>query len=168
MNSKTIAALLLAAAAVGSCGPRAAVPADNAADDSANSQANAAAPVVTRFDTTMTGQPLSVPLAPQQLVVTVATFAAGHLIPCHRHQWSRYVYLQAGAVRVTNYDAHTINDFTAGQILVEAIGQWHDARVTSDGPATLIVMDQVPPNGSNNTPWPGPDPSPCAAPTPAH
>jgi quercetin dioxygenase-like cupin family protein len=160
MNSKMIAALLLASAAVVSCGPRASETADaNAAGD--NAAVNAADPVVTRIDNTMTGQPLSVPPPPLQLVVTVAQFPAGHLIACHRHTWSRYVYLQAGAVRVTNYDAHTVSDFTQGQVLAEAIDQWHDARINSAGPATLIVVDQVPPGGSNSTPWSGQPPSPC-------
>ena len=99
------------------------------------SQAPAPAPVTMRFNNTMTGQPLSVPPAPIQLVVTRAEFPSGHLIACHRHVWSRYVYLEAGAVRVTNYDAGTVNDFAAGQVLAEAIGQWHDARITSPGPA---------------------------------
>ena len=149
MAWRMIAALLLASAAA------------------CTSQAPAPAPVTMRFNNTMTGQPLSVPPAPIQLVVTRAEFPSGHLIACHRHVWSRYVYLEAGAVRVTNYDAGTVNDFAAGQVLAEAIGQWHDARITSPGPAVLIVVDQVPqtpPDGSNSVPWaPPPAISPCTA-----
>jgi quercetin dioxygenase-like cupin family protein len=116
-------------------------------------------------ETTMTGQPLrvpplAVPQPPLQLVVTRVDAPANALIPCHKHPWSRYVYLEAGSVRVTNYDADRTSDFTAGQELVEAIDQWHDARVTSPGPARLIVVDQVPPRGSNQID-PGPGPSPC-------
>jgi quercetin dioxygenase-like cupin family protein len=159
MKIRILTALLITAA-LAACGPRGSEPAgDNAAANAA--AANAAAPVVMDFNTTMTGQPLSVPPSPLELIVTVAQFPGGHLIPCHRHPWSRYVYLQAGAVRVTNYDAHTVNDFVAGQVLAEAIDQWHEARITSPGPATLIVVDQVPPGGSNSTPWSGQPPSPC-------
>ena len=163
MKSRALAAFFMTTA-LAACGPRASESAGNNAGDNAAAPAdNAAAsePVVMRIDNTMTGQPLSVPPAPLQLVVTVAQFPAGHLIACHRHPWSRYVYLQAGAVRVTNYDAHTVSDFVAGQVLAEAINQWHEARITSPGPATLIVVDQVPPGGSNSTTWPGPPPSPC-------
>ena len=139
-----------------------------------NNQATGAAPalpdpVVMRFDSTMTGQPLRVPPAPLRLVVTRAEFEPTHLIACHRHPWSRYVYLEAGAVRVTNYDAHTVNDFIAGQVLVEAIDQWHDARVTSDVNAVLIVVDQlplVPADATNSVSWPPPPPPPPAPTSP--
>jgi quercetin dioxygenase-like cupin family protein len=161
MKSRALIAFFITTA-LAACGPRASGPATETTGDNAaaNAAADAAAPIVTRIDNTMTGQPLSVPPPPLQLVVTVAQFPAGHLIACHRHPWSRYVYLQAGAVRVTNYDAHTVNDFTQGQVLAEAINQWHDARITSPGPATLIVVDQVPPGGSNSIPATG-QPSPC-------
>jgi quercetin dioxygenase-like cupin family protein len=117
-------------------------------------------------ETTMTGQPLrvpplSVPQPPLQLIVTRVDAPAGALIACHKHPWSRYVYLESGAVRVTNYDANRTNDFTAGQELVEAIDQWHDARVTSPGPARLIVVDQVPPGTGNQIDAPSSGPSPC-------
>jgi quercetin dioxygenase-like cupin family protein len=116
-------------------------------------------------ETTMTGQPLrvpplAVPQPPLQLVVTRVDAPANTLIACHKHPWSRYVYLESGTVRVTNYDANRTNDFTAGQVLVEAIDQWHDARVTSPGPARLIVVDQVPPGTGNQINAPHP-PAPC-------
>jgi len=118
---------------------------------------------VTSTETTMTGQPLRVPPAPIQLVVTRVDVPANFLIPCHKHPWSRYVYLEAGAVRVTNYTANRVNDFAAGDELVEAIDQWHDARVISPGPARLIVVDQVPqvPPGTVNQIDAPPPPAPC-------
>jgi quercetin dioxygenase-like cupin family protein len=160
MTWKTMATL--AAALVAGCSSRHAAPADNqsaaAAPAPAPSPAN---PIQTRYDTTMSGQKLTRPPTPFQLLVTRATYPRGHVITCHRHSWPRYVYLQAGRLRVTNYDARQVKEFVAGQILVEAIGQWHQGEVLE--PVTLVAFEQVPPGGGNSTPWPPPPPptSPC-------
>jgi quercetin dioxygenase-like cupin family protein len=160
MKHWTLAAASAALALAAGCSTEPAAPGNNAAAPAALS-----VPVkqeIVRTETTMTGQPLRVPSAPVQLVVTSVDLPAGFLIACHKHPWSRYVYLEAGAVRVTNYDANRTSDFSAGQELVEAIDQWHDARVTSAGPARLIVVDQVPPGINNEVnPPPPPTPSPC-------
>jgi len=107
---------------------------------------------IVRTGTTVTGQPLRVPPSPFELVVNRVEIPAGGIIPTHKHPWSRYVYVEAGAIRVTNHDAGTMNDFAAGQVIVEAIGQWHEGRVLGDAPARLIVFDQVPPEEGNLIP----------------
>lgn len=114
--------------------------------------AGAVATPIVRTETTVTGQPLRLPPAPVELVVTRVELPAGGAIPTHKHPWQRYVYVEAGAIRVTNHDAGTISDFAAGQVIVEAVDQWHEGRVTSAGPARLIVVDQVPPGESNLIP----------------
>jgi len=127
-----------------------------AAAGPAPGQAPAAAGAVTtpivRTETTVTGQRLRVPPAPFELVVNRVELPAGGIVPTHRHRWSRYVYVESGAIRVTNHDAGTTSDFTAGQLIVEAIGQWHEGRVIGDAPARLIVIDQVPPGEGNSIP----------------
>jgi len=107
---------------------------------------------IVRAGTTLTGQPLRVPPAPFELVVNRVEIPAGGIIPAHKHPWSRYVYIEAGAIRVTNHDSGTVSDFAAGQVIVEAIGQWHAGLVLGDAPARLIVFDQVPPGESNSIP----------------
>jgi quercetin dioxygenase-like cupin family protein len=109
---------------------------------------------VARTQSTVTGQPLRLPPAPVELVVSRLELPAGATIPAHKHPWQRYAYVEAGAIRVTNHDAGTVSDFTAGQVIVEAVDQWHEGRVTSAGPARLIVFDQVPPGASNTIPRP--------------
>jgi quercetin dioxygenase-like cupin family protein len=120
-------------------------------------------PVTTRYDSTMSGQPLAPPPTPFQLLVTQATVPAGHVVACHRHSWPRYVFVQSGHVRVTDYDARRVAEFSAGQTVVEPIGQWHQAEVLGSAPAILVSFDLVPPGGGNSTPWPQPPPatSPC-------
>ncbi|HVQ08448.1 MAG TPA: hypothetical protein VMS43_08425 [Allosphingosinicella sp.] len=160
MKYWTVTAAATASLLAAGCAKEPAAPGNNAAAPAAIS-----VPVkqeILRTQTTMTGQPLRVPPAPVQLVVSSVDLPAGFLIACHKHPWSRYVYLETGAVRVTNYDANLTSNFTAGQELVEAIDQWHDARITSAGPARLIVVDQVPPGTNNEVqPPPPPAPSPC-------
>ena len=134
---KAVALLILASAA--------------AAGSPAPAQLPATTPIV-RTETTVTGQPLRVPPSPFELVVSRVELPAGGTVPVHQHPWQRYVYVEAGAIRVTNHDTGTISDFTAGQMIVEAVGQWHEGRVTSPGPARLIVIDQAPPGTSNSIP----------------
>lgn len=160
MTWKTMATF--AAALVAGCSSQHSAPADNQSASAAPSPAPAPAnPVQTRYDQTMSGQKLTRPPTPFQLLVTQASYPRGHVITCHRHTWPRYVYLQAGRLRVTNYDARQVKEFTAGQILVEAIGQWHQGEVLE--PVTLVAFEQVPPGGENSTPWPPPPPAapPC-------
>ena len=164
MAWRTIAAATAALAA--GCSTEHAAPAGNAHDETAAAApAGAPAPadpVQTRYDRTMSGQPLTRPPTPFQLLVTRATFPAGHVITCHKHTWPRYVYLQAGNLRVINFDRRTVYDFSAGDILVESIDQWHQGQVSSQGPATLVAFEQVPPGEGNSTPPPPPPPeSPC-------
>jgi quercetin dioxygenase-like cupin family protein len=159
MAWKTIAAAATAALAAG-CSTQSAEPANNQTEAAAPAPAPAN-PVQTRYDETMTGQRLTRPPEPFQLLVTQATYPRGHVITCHKHSWPRYVYLQAGRLRVTNYDARQVKEFSAGQILVEAIGQWHQGEVLE--PVILVAFEQVPPGKENSTPWPPPPPptSPC-------
>lgn len=163
MAWKAIAAATAAMAAAG-CSTEPAAPANNQAAAAAPAPAAAPAnPIQSRYDQTMSGQPLTRPPTPFQLLVTRATFPAGHVITCHKHAYPRYVYLQAGNLRVVNFDRRTVHDFSAGDILVESIGEWHQGYVSSQGPVTLVAFEQVPPGQNNSTPWPPPPPpeSPC-------
>lgn len=166
MAMRGIAAAFAASVAVAGCTGSADAPAGNQASaDAAGNQASADAAsasseLLVNTTTTMTGQPLRVPPPPVELLVHRVTLPANGSVPRHKHPWSRYVYLQTGALRVTNYDAETVNTFTAGQILVESIDQWHSAMVVGNAPAELIVVDQVPPGQINQIPPPAPAPTP--------
>ncbi len=159
MSWRMIAAATAALAA--GCSTEPAAPDRNeaaAAAPAANESAAAvpANPIQTRYDRTMTDQPLNRPPEPLQLLVTRATFPSGHVISCHRHTWPRYVYLQQGNLRVTNHDTGIVRDFSAGEVVVELYGQWHEGLVTSREPLMLVAVEQVPPGGNNSTPCPAP------------
>ena len=163
MKLRMIAAATATLAIAAGCSSEPAAPAGNEANETA--AAAPADPVQNRFDNTMSGQPLTgSPTPPFQLLVTQATFQPGHVITCHKHTWPRYVYLQSGNLRVTNYATRAVYNFSAGQILVESIDQWHEGRVMGPDPVTLVALEQVPRGlPSNSTNWPPPPPldNPC-------
>jgi len=167
MAWKTIAAATSALALAAGCSTQPAQPPAPANDQAAAATPAPAPanPIQTRYDRTITGQALARPPTPFQLLVTRVTYEPGYVIPCHKHTWPRYVYVQAGHLRVTTYNPHAEHHFTAGQVVVEAIGQWHEGRVIGPGPVSLVAMEQVPPGRENSTPWTPPPPtSPCTPP----
>ena len=159
MSWRMIAAATAALAAGCSTEPAAPGNNENAAAAPAGNEAAAAEPanpIQTRYDRTMTDQPLNRPPEPLQLLVTRATFPSGHVIACHRHTWPRYVYLQQGNLRVTNRDRGIVRNFAAGEVVVESYGEWHEGLVTSREPLMLVAVEQVPPGQDNSTPCPAP------------
>lgn len=156
MTSKTIA-LAAAAALIAGCDARPEAPARNETAPAAPEAP--AAPAQQRFDRTMSGQPLTRPPTPFQLVVTELRLNPQHRIPCHRHTYPRYVLVQQGNLQVTNHDTGRVYNFSTGQVAVESIGQWHEGLVTSTGLTILVAFEQLPPGGDNSTPCP-PKPAP--------
>ena len=67
-----------------------------------------------------------------QVSVSRTDLPAGGLIPPHRHAYPRYNYVLEGGVRVTNLDTGQVQEFRAGQFIVETVGQWHQGEVTLD------------------------------------
>jgi quercetin dioxygenase-like cupin family protein len=163
MAWKTMTALT--AVLTAGCFTQPAEPADNRTGNEAGNRTDVVTPVEpiqTRYTETISGQPLADPPKPFELLVTRATFASGHVISCHRHSWPRYVYIHAGRLRVTNQETRQVKEFTAGEVVVEAIGQWHHGDVLET--VTLVAMEQVPPGRDNSTPWPPPPSAPSACP----
>ncbi len=99
------------------------------------------------FTATNSGQPIIPPAGPVQVTVQTVTFAAGAILPAHRHPHTRYGYVMSGRIRVDNLDTGQSEVFTAGQPIIEALGQWHSG--TALEPTTLLVIDQVPPGQGN-------------------
>ena len=102
-----------------------------------------------RTAATVSGQPLKLPQGPAEVVMAAVELAPGGRLPVHRHPWSRYVYVERGRLRVTNLDTGAVRELAAGQVLVEAVDQWHEAQALGSDPLRLIVIDQVPPGVVN-------------------
>jgi quercetin dioxygenase-like cupin family protein len=101
------------------------------------------------FDTTVSGQPIVLPQGPAHLAVTQTDLAAGGVIAPHKHPYPRYNYVLAGGVRVTNLDTGAVQEFRAGQVIVEAVCQWHKGEALDGQPARLLAFDQTPPGQGN-------------------
>lgn len=101
------------------------------------------------FDTTVSGQPIILPQGPAHLAVTQTDLPAGGVIPPHKHPYPRYNYVLAGGVKVTNLDTGAVQEFHAGQVIVEAVGQWHRGEALDGKPARLLAFDQTPPGQGN-------------------
>jgi quercetin dioxygenase-like cupin family protein len=138
-RATTYSSLFLVAAVVLAVGP---------APASAETPAAPVSTPVGVFDATVSGQPIILPQGPARLTVTQTDLAAGGLIPPHKHPWPRYNYVLAGAVRVTNLDTGAVQDFKAGEVIVEAVGQWHKGEALG-GPVRLLAFDQAPPGQAN-------------------
>jgi len=156
MAWKTIAAAAAVLVAACDSGPATQVRNESG---SAPAPAPAPAPAQQRFDATMSGQPLTRPPTPFQLVVTELRLNPGHVIPCHRHTYPRYVLVQQGNLRVTNHDTGKVYTFSTGEVAVESIGQRHEGLVTGTELTILVAFEQVPPGEGNSTPCP-PKPAP--------
>ena len=112
----------------------------------------ARAPEVTRigqFDATNAGQPILPPSGPVQLTVSKVTIPAGTGMAPHKHPFQRIGYVESGSVRVTNLDTGKVDDYAAGQVIVEARDQWHQGQALGAAPVVLIVFDQTPPGQGN-------------------
>lgn len=101
------------------------------------------------FQATVSGQPIALPQGPAQVSVSRTDLPAGGLIPPHRHAYPRYNYVLEGGVRVTNLDTGQVQEFRAGQFIVETVGQWHQGEALDGKPARLLAIDQTPPGQGN-------------------
>lgn len=104
------------------------------------------------FESTASGQPLSLPQGPVRVGVVEATLAPGGVLPAHKHPWPRYAYVLAGRIRVTNLDTGAVTEAKAGEFVIDPIGQWHEGAVVGDEPVRMITIDQAPPGQSNFVP----------------
>lgn len=104
---------------------------------------------IARTNTTITGQPITVPEHPD-VVVSIATFPPGARIPEHQHPHPHYVYVLEGVLTVVNTDAHKTFDVKAGDFVVEMMDTWHYGINNGTVPVRLLVIDQVPHGAPNN------------------
>ena len=145
--------ILLAAVAISACGRGGDTIGDPRPEADQVKRANVSAPTVTsilRTGRTIADQPLKLPQGEAEMVAVSVDIPAGGSLPIHQHPWSRFFYVERGTLRVVNESTGASTVFGAGQVLPEAVAQWHHGEAAGDGPVRLIVIDLVPP-GVNNT-----------------
>ena len=98
---------------------------------------------------TASGQSIVLCLNSATIVVSIYEIAAGATLREHKHPFVRYAYVLTGTLRVTNTETGHSNDDKAGDFIIEAIGQWHQAVNLDDRPLKLLVIDQQADEKSN-------------------
>ncbi len=98
---------------------------------------------------TASGQPIAPPLGPLQVTATLAEIGPGERTPLHKHPFLRYDYVLEGRLSVTNFDTGKTDIVTAGQFVVDPIGQWHQGAALDGRRVRLLIIDQTPPGASN-------------------
>lgn len=104
-------------------------------------------PVATT-DSTSSGQPIALP-ARAKVIVSHFAIAPQSTLPDHKHLHARYDYIESGKLRETNLDTGKIDEFSAGDFIVEPVGQWHRVENVGAGPVKLLVIDQLDSSDSN-------------------
>lgn len=101
-------------------------------------------------ETTASGQPITFPEG--QLAFTASTYdiAPGAALPEHKHPYPRYAYVVSGTIAVTNTVTGKTTTYQAGDVIIEAVDQWHKAANTGSDAIKLIVYDFAP-TGAQNT-----------------
>ncbi|TAJ70986.1 MAG: cupin domain-containing protein [Phenylobacterium sp.] len=104
------------------------------------------------IDATLSGQPIRAPEGALRVVITQTVIPAGGRLPVHKHPYPRVVNLLAGRLKITNLDTGEAREAVAGDWMVDAVDQWHEAQVIGDEPARLMTVDQAPPGATVTIP----------------
>ena len=100
--------------------------------------------------TTNSGQPIVLPSGEVQVTASIFEIPGGASLAVHRHPFPRYGYVLSGALSVTNAETGQSTRFSSGDLVIEAVGQWHSGMNPGKEPLRLLVIDQAP-RGATNT-----------------
>lgn len=104
---------------------------------------------ISRTGVTTSGDPIRIPEGTDRMVTSKYTIAPGASLPVHKHPSPRYGYVLSGSIVVTNVETHRETTFHAGDMIVEDVGRWHEARNDGKEPVVLLVMDFLGSDGGN-------------------
>ena len=95
------------------------------------------------------GQPIVFPSGPGHVAVSIYEIAPGAALPVHKHPAPRLGYVLSGTLRVTNEQSGEIKTFRQGEVILEAVDQWHTGANPGKEPLELLVVD-LQPKGAGN------------------
>jgi len=96
------------------------------------------------IDATLSGQPIRAPSGDLRVTVTQTVVPVGGRLPVHKHPYPRVAHIVSGRFKITNLDTGQVREAVAGDWMVDAVDQWHEAEVVGDEPARLMTVDQAP------------------------
>ncbi len=94
-------------------------------------------------DKTASGQPIELPQTHAELIGATYEIAPGAVLPEHKHPFPRYAYVLSGTLAVTNTETGQTITYKPGDIVVEAVGQWHKGANIGPDMVKLVVIDLV-------------------------
>jgi quercetin dioxygenase-like cupin family protein len=101
---------------------------------------------IARATITATGQPITLPQGPLEVVASIYTLAPGVRLPEHKHPYQRYAYILEGQLMVQQGDSSS-RVYHAGEFVIESVDRWHFGATVGAVPVKLLVIDQLPPGG---------------------
>ncbi|WP_246695550.1 cupin domain-containing protein [Methylocystis rosea] len=101
---------------------------------------------IARAAKTATGQPITLPQGPLEVVASIYTLAPGVRLPEHKHSYQRYAYILEGDLMVQQADSSS-RVYHAGEFVIESVDRWHFGATVGAVPVKLLVIDQSPPGG---------------------
>lgn len=101
---------------------------------------------IARATKTATGQPITLPQGPLEVVASMYTLAPGVRLPEHKHPYQRYAYILEGQLMVQQGDSAS-RVYHAGEFVIESVDRWHFGATVGAVPVKLLVIDQLPPGG---------------------
>jgi quercetin dioxygenase-like cupin family protein len=93
---------------------------------------------------TASGQAILSPAKPLQVVATISELGPGESTPVHKHPYLRYDYVLEGRIQVTNFVTGKTDIVSAGQFVVDPVGQWHQGKAMDGKRVRLLIIDQAP------------------------
>ena len=97
------------------------------------------------IDATLSGQPIRPPAGDLRVTVTQVELPAGGKLAAHKHPYPRLVQVLSGRLEIHNLDTGQTREVKAGDWMVDAVEQWHEAVALGDQPARLMTIDHAPP-----------------------
>ena len=97
------------------------------------------------IDATLSGQAIRAPSGDLRVTITQVELPAGGKLAAHKHPYPRVVQVLSGRLAIRNLDTGQTREAKAGEWMVDAVEQWHEAIALGDQPARLMTIDQAPP-----------------------
>lgn len=97
------------------------------------------------LDATSSDQPIRAPSGDLRVTITQTELPVGGKLAAHRHPYPRVVQVLSGRLEIRNLDTGQTHEAKAGDWMVDAVEQWHEAVVIGDQPVRLMTIDQAPP-----------------------
>lgn len=96
-------------------------------------------------DATLSGQPIRAAPGDLRVTITQVQLPVGGKLAAHKHPYPRLVQVLQGRLEVRNLDTGQTRQAKAGDWMVDAVEQWHEALVVGDEPVRLMTIDHAPP-----------------------